>query len=267
MPNKIKIQPYKDMLTYWVHLDEWLSMKAWWNVMDRYFPSKLDKDEFDIKFAEELNKVKQNMLSTIKKWLHSIFHSDCYTKHDIEVWKNAFEELNEGYDTLQMEIENLKLQVIELTKDLQDTNMEQKSYFTIAELTASSTATANKIDNTPTPEITKHIEELIKFLNPMREAWGSGININSGYRCETLNKAVGGASTSGHLTGYAVDMVPSNGKFGDFKTFIIKYLKDNDIKFDECIIEKNSKGSEWVHFSLYSIQGLQRMKQFDLNVK
>ncbi len=137
-------------------------------------------------------------------------------------------------------------------------------YFTIKELCASDTAKKYKIDNTPTKEIETHLNELINFLNPLRAAWGSPIVVNSGYRCQKLNRLVGGALTSAHLYGYAADLVPKNGKMLQFKKFIRNYLKDK--KFDQCIIEKNARGSEWIHFGLKNRWGAQRKQIFSLTV-
>ena len=124
-----------------------------------------------------------------------------------------------------------------------------KSYFTIEELCYSDTAKQQGIDNTPPDNIKEHLKKLIEFLNPLREAWGSAIRINSGYRCPELNQAVGGVSTSAHVEGWAVDMYPINNKFEEFKQFIIDYLKDK--VFDQCIQESNGK-IKWIHFGLYS---------------
>jgi hypothetical protein len=75
-------------------------------------------------------------------------------------------------------------------------------YFTIEELCQSETAERLKINNEPTDEIIQHLELLIDcLLDPIREAWGSAIIVNSGYRCEELNKAVGGSKTSVHKLG------------------------------------------------------------------
>ena len=75
-------------------------------------------------------------------------------------------------------------------------------YFTIKELCKSNTAIKYGIDNTPTPEVEQNLIALIEnVLDPLREAWGSPIIINSGYRCPILNKAVGGSKTSSHMSG------------------------------------------------------------------
>lgn len=139
--------------------------------------------------------------------------------------------------------------------------MTTKSYFTIAELCASDTAKKYGIDNTPNPIIMSHLQQLINFLNPLREAWGSAIKVTSGYRCEKLNKFVGGSKTSSHMIGYGVDLVPANGKMDNFKKFIIDYMKNK--MFDQCIIEKSGK-TEWIHIGLYNAKGQQRKMIFNI---
>ena len=96
-----------------------------------------------------------------------------------------------------------------------------KSYFTIKELVVSDTAKKFGIDNTPTPEIKQHLQELItKLLNNIREAWGGPVIVTSGYRCPALNEKVGGVKTSAHLNGYAADLIPGNGQRAKFIKFI-----------------------------------------------
>lgn len=139
--------------------------------------------------------------------------------------------------------------------------MTTKSYFTVAELCASDTAKKYGIDNTPNSIVISHLQQLINFLNPLREAWGSAIKVNSGYRCEKLNRFVGGSKTSSHLIGYGVDLIPVNGKMDVFKKFIIDYMKNK--MFDQCIIEKSGK-TEWVHIGLYNLKGQQRKMIFNI---
>ena len=139
--------------------------------------------------------------------------------------------------------------------------MMTKSYFTVAELYASDTAKKYGIDNTPNSIVISHLQQLINFLNPLREAWGSAIRVNSGYRCEKLNRFVGGSKTSSHLIGYGVDLIPVNGKMDAFKKFIIDYMKNK--MFDQCIIEKSGK-TEWVHIGLYNLKGQQRKMIFNI---
>lgn len=130
-------------------------------------------------------------------------------------------------------------------------------FFKESELTYSATAKKYNIDNTPTEEVKEHIEELIDVLDGVREKWGSAIIVSSGYRCPELNEKAGGVKTSGHLTGYAVDLVPANNQKMKLFEFMKEYFKDKE--FDELLLEKNSK-STWIHFCLKSIQGKQRKK-------
>lgn len=136
-------------------------------------------------------------------------------------------------------------------------------YFTLQEMLRSETALRKKIDNSPSWEIVGNLHRLAAFLDNMREAWGSGIRVSSGYRCPQLNAAVGGVSGSAHQYGNAVDISPVNGKQNEFEAFLKKWLVGK--KFDQCIWETSkSTGGRWVHFSLYSNKGEQRCKMFGL---
>ena len=132
-------------------------------------------------------------------------------------------------------------------------------YFSIQELCTSSTAKKRNISNEPTELVKAHLTELVeKILDPLREAWGSGINVTSGYRSPALNKAIGGSPTSAHVFGYAADLQPSNGKIKEFKEFAKKWLSDKS--FDQYINEYSGT-SEWVHIGYKNNAGEQR-KQF-----
>lgn len=132
-------------------------------------------------------------------------------------------------------------------------------YFTIGELCASDTARIRNIDNSPSKVIVEHLTELTdKLLDPLREAWGSGIKVSSGYRSDALNKAIGGSTTSAHSFGYAADLLPMNGQMDKFKAFVKNWLKDK--KFDQYINEFSGK-SEWVHVGIKNRKGEQR-KQY-----
>lgn len=135
-------------------------------------------------------------------------------------------------------------------------------YFDLEELLQSDTALKNKIENLPSWNIVSHLNELAYFLDGIRDAWGSPIIIKSGYRSKALNNAIKGSSpTSVHMIGYAADMRPSNGNFGAFKDFIVKYLKDKE--YDQCIIEK-SGSAQWIHLGLYNNAHQQRKQCFKI---
>ena len=137
-------------------------------------------------------------------------------------------------------------------------------YFYLEEFLTSSTARQKSIENIPSWEIVLRLRKLAQFLDGLREAWGSGIRVSSGFRNDALNKAVGGVPNSIHKIGYAADIYPVNGKFEEFKKFVKNWIKDKD--FDQCIIEKKGN-SEWIHIGLFNNNGGQRHNTFSLNVK
>ena len=58
-------------------------------------------------------------------------------------------------------------------------------------------------------EVKANIEALVaEVLDPVREAYGKPIYVNSGYRCEAHNRKVGGVLRSQHLVGEAADIRP-----------------------------------------------------------
>lgn len=138
--------------------------------------------------------------------------------------------------------------------------------FTINEFIKSNTADKLCIDNTPNDIVISHINELItNILQPLRDAWGKPIIITSGYRCRALNNAVGGVSNSSHLTGYAADCICDNiAEFNEFVQFIKRFVIDNNIKFDQIIIERKNNKS-WVHISIRRNNGQQRQSLFTIN--
>lgn len=116
-------------------------------------------------------------------------------------------------------------------------------YFSIKEMTKSNIATAKGIDNTPDQTITNNLIKLIEaVLDPLREWYGKPITVNSGYRCEALNKAIGGAKSSQHMLGEAADITVGS-KEENEKLF--DYIKDN-LEFDQLI---NESDFSWVHVS------------------
>lgn len=138
-----------------------------------------------------------------------------------------------------------------------------KNYFTIGELTASDTAKAKGIDNTPTPAAKQNLQDLItNVLNPVREIYGKPIIISSGYRCPALNTAVGGAANSQHKTGQAADLVPANTKGSLEQIFAACVAVGN---FDQLIIEQNSKGQRWVHVSYDTSKNRRQILSFVAN--
>ena len=136
-------------------------------------------------------------------------------------------------------------------------------YFSIDEMTRSDTARRLGIDNTPSDSIKNNLTLFInKILDPIREDWGSPIIVSSGYRCPELNKAVGGVKTSGHMYGFCADL-QVKGDLRKFSNFVIEWMKEHQMKFDQIIWEKSGNVT-WLHFCWIGKDGKQRMKCFDI---
>ena len=119
-------------------------------------------------------------------------------------------------------------------------------YFTIKELTKSGTALRHGINNTPDKKSLRNLEKLIDFiLDPLREAYGKPIVVSSGYRCEKLNRIVGGAKTSQHQTGEAADIRSVEDTPEENKK-IFDLIKQLNLPFDQLINEYNY---DWIHVS------------------
>ena len=117
-------------------------------------------------------------------------------------------------------------------------------HFTIQELTRSATARRLCIDNTPPASAVTALHELVdQVLDPLREAWGGPIRVNSGYRCPELNQAVGGTPGSQHQRGEAADITVGSRSANRRLLTLIKRL---DLPVDQCIDEK---GCRWIHVS------------------
>jgi hypothetical protein len=84
--------------------------------------------------------------------------------------------------------------------------MKLSQNFSLNELTKSQTATRLGIDNTPSPEVIENLKALaVNVLQPIRDKFGV-VTVSSGYRSESVNRAVGGAVVSDHSQGYAADI-------------------------------------------------------------
>ena len=122
-------------------------------------------------------------------------------------------------------------------------------YFTLNELTRSTTASAEGISNVPSQEAADNLMYLANnLLDKIRERWGAPIKVNSGYRSPKLNERLKGSKTSQHMTGQAADI--TTGMAGSNKVLfdLIRTMqKDGEIEFDQLIDENNYT---WIHVSL-----------------
>ena len=129
--------------------------------------------------------------------------------------------------------------------------MKLTNNFTLEELTKSETALRQNIDNTPTDDVIANLRILAeKVLQPVREHYGRGVKVNSGYRSMAVNAAVGGvqgAKPSDHTRGMAADIeIP-----GLPNAELAQWIQDN-LEYTQVILEFYTPGipdSGWVHVS------------------
>ena len=126
--------------------------------------------------------------------------------------------------------------------------MKLTENFSLHEMIKSETAARKGIDNTPTDAVIANLKTLTEqVLQPVRNYYGKGIKVNSGYRSPDVNAAVGGSRTSDHTKGQAADIeIPGVANYD-----LARYIQDN-YKFTQLILEFYTPGipdSGWVHVS------------------
>ena len=119
------------------------------------------------------------------------------------------------------------------------------------EATHSATALRRDLDNTPNDEQLKCMEEVAENLfEPLREWVGGPIKVNSFFRGEPVNTAIGGYRKSQHMKGQAIDIDDTFGHKTNAEMY--HYIKDN-LDFDQMIWEFGSdENPNWVHISWVS---------------
>lgn len=119
----------------------------------------------------------------------------------------------------------------------------KSDYFTLQEFIKSTTAERLKIDNTPNAEILRNLEYGVQMvLDPLRRIHQQPIIITSGYRCEKLNKAVGGVANSWHTKGNAADIRIKDENEAREIFNILKTLPSVD-----TVLFEHSRQSQWIH--------------------
>lgn len=121
--------------------------------------------------------------------------------------------------------------------------------FTWEEMTYSSVAILNGLNNDPPEEVRSALCELVKcLLQPLRIAYNKPIAITSGYRSPEVNHLVGGVRSSQHLKGEAADCyVPDI-------YHLLDILKKSGLPFDQAILYRKK---HFLHLS-YKVNGKQR---------
>ena len=143
-------------------------------------------------------------------------------------------------------------------------------HFTLAEMCKTSAKTPD--GNIPSHVHIENLRRLCSWLEMLRSEWnkrygsltpdpspnGEGseykeepIIINSGYRSEAVNKAVGGVKGSNHLTGCAADIrVAGIEQLVRYATILLDISDESQEDFDELLLERSPRGGYWLHFAV-----------------
>lgn len=119
----------------------------------------------------------------------------------------------------------------------------KSDFFSLEEFTRSSTAQRLKIDNSPNDEVVRNIQYGVQMvLDPLRRIIRTPIIITSGFRCSTLNKAVGGVDNSWHTKGNAADLRINNEEEAKAIFQALKTLPSVD-----TVLFEHSATAIWMH--------------------
>lgn len=134
--------------------------------------------------------------------------------------------------------------------------MQLSKNLSLSEVIRSESAKRRGLNNMPTQEHIKNLQLLAeKIFQPIRDHFGKPIHISSGYRSNALNRAIGGAASSQHCSGEAIDIDMDGTDITNAQIF--EFIKDN-LEFDQLIWEFGSKTNpDWIHVS-YESTGKQR---------
>ena len=128
-------------------------------------------------------------------------------------------------------------------KQIQKTIEIKSEFFTLQELTKSSTASRYHIDNSPAEDVVRNLQYGVDMvLDPLRRLYGKPIIITSGYRCTELNKKVGGVANSWHTQGNAADIHVSS--LTDASKIFSNLQKIPSV--DTALFE-HSPSAQWLH--------------------
>lgn len=122
-------------------------------------------------------------------------------------------------------------------------------HFNLSEFFRSSTAAKSSIKNEPNPDeratIVRNINLLVdNVLDPVRDKFCTPVIITSGYRCPQVNRLVGGANNSQHMSGCAADFRIEGGAYLTMRQ-VFFYIYDT-LEFDQLIYYRSKN---FIHVS------------------
>lgn len=126
-------------------------------------------------------------------------------------------------------------------------NTKLTPHFTLEELIASSTARRLHLANLPPPEALRRLQGTAEMLERIRTTLDVPVIVTSGYRGPALNRAVGGVTSSDHMSGQAADIVaPRYGTPYQIAKALAPLV--SVLGIGQLILE-GIKGKQWVHVS------------------
>ena len=142
--------------------------------------------------------------------------------------------------------------------------MRLTEHFTLEEMCKTSV----NLKNVPNEVQIENLKRVCRWLEQLRsrynERYGDGddpIVINSGYRSPAVNKAVGGAPTSNHLTGCAADIRVSGMEQAlRYAVILLDISDESGEDFDELLIERNARGAIWLHFAVRPTRNRRKLR-------
>lgn len=127
-----------------------------------------------------------------------------------------------------------------------DANLSLSKNFKLSEFVKSPTASRLGIKNIPNSEVCGNLSILVaKLLQPLRDIYGLPMYVSSGYRCESLNRAVGGVKNSLHRLGKASDISVGNPRK------LLRVLANSKLEFDQAILYEDGRNN-FLHLSYNS---------------
>ena len=133
--------------------------------------------------------------------------------------------------------------------------LQNSKYFSVKEFTHSDTAVKRGITNLPNAEhLEQNIQKSAEKLDKIREYLGFPLIVSSWFRCDELNKAVGGSASSDHRNGFAIDVTSRKQDAFALAVSIVEACEKLGITYDQVIFEQT-----WVHISFAPRNRLQKL--------
>ena len=126
--------------------------------------------------------------------------------------------------------------------------MKLSEHFSLGEFTKTKHQTAD--GNIPSHAVIENLKRLCPWLEELRRRYNEPIIINSGYRSPAVNKLAGGAKTSNHLTGCAVDIrCAGKEQMIRYASILLDIADGTKQDYDELLLEQHGSVC-WLHFAV-----------------